>query len=471
MKIETIAAISTPAGHGGIGIIRLSGPDAIPMALSVFKPGPISANPPPFPVPGSARTFPVSRHLYYGHVYNINFEQIIDEALFAVMRGPRSYTGEDVAELQTHAGPFVLQKTLKTLLHNGARLAEAGEFTRRAFLNGRIDLTQAEAVIDIINARSDRSLALSMSMVSGDLKQIITALRDSIWDTLSFIEAGIDFPDDMAEENETVSLFDKIENHVIPEIQGLIRSFDSLNFLRDGLRVVIVGGPNVGKSSLLNRLINKDRAIVSDIPGTTRDFIEESFTTNGVPIVVTDTAGMRDNPDTVEQIGIDKAWKLIHDSDIILFTLDAGRTIQDEDLSLFNKLAEKKIVLVVNKTDLPNDQICLSLPKAWKEVDSVRISALRNQGIDALKEKIAHISLGSTFHAEQKIVPNLRQKILLEKALQSLQDAQNGNSRAISFELISIDLRAALNHLSEITGEAAKQDILNAIFTRFCIGK
>lgn len=458
-------------GHGGIGIIRLSGPDAIPMALSVFRPGPISAQPTNPRIADSAQAFPVSRHLYYGHVYNKNFEQIIDDALFAVMRGPRSYTGEDVVEIQTHAGPFVLQRILKTLLDSGARLAEPGEFTRRAFLNGRIDLTQAEAVIDIINARSDRSLALSISMVSGDLKQKITSLHDSILRTLSFIEAAIDFPEDMAEENETVSLFDKIENHVIPEIQALIRSFDSFNFLRDGLRVVIVGGPNVGKSSLMNRLINKDRAIVTDIPGTTRDFIEESFTTNGVPIVVTDTAGIRDNPDIVEQIGIEKAWKIIHDSDIILFTLDAGRAIQDADLSLFNKLGEKKIILVVNKTDLPDDQIHLSLPKAWKEVNSVRISALRNQGIDVLKEKIAEISMGSKFQSEQKIVPNLRQKICLEKALQSLQDARNGYFRANSFELISIDLHAALNHLSKITGETAKSDILDAIFSSFCIGK
>jgi len=441
------------------------------MALSVFRPGSITTQPVSSPIPGYAQTFPRPRHLYYGHVYDINFEQIIDEALFVFMPEPRSYTGEDVIELQTHAGPLVLQKILNALLQKGARLAEAGEFTRRAFQNGRIDLTQAEAVIDIINAKSDRSLELSMAMVSGGLKQKITDFREMIWNALSFAEAAIDFPDDMADEIETRPYFGPIENHVIPEIQRLIDGYNTLNFLRDGLKVVIVGGPNVGKSSLMNRLINKDRAIVTDVPGTTRDFIEESFTVNGVPIVVTDTAGIRDNPDTVEKIGIEKAWKIIHESDIILFTLDAGRTIQDGDLILFNKIGGKKIVLVVNKTDLPIDQIRLSLPDAWANIDTIRISALRNQGIDVLKEKIAQISLGSKIQTEQKIIPNLRQKICLEKALQSLQDAQAGHSRAIYFELITIDFRAALNHLSEITGETAKPDILDTIFTRFCIGK
>lgn len=472
MKNHTIAAISTPAGHGGIGIIKLSGSEAISLSLSVFKPRTVSTHQKTTcDLYSNEVVFPVSRHLYYGHVYNGNFGQAIDEALFVVMRGPCSYTGEDVAEIQTHAGPFVLQTILNALIHNGARIAEPGEFTRRAFLNGRIDLTQAEAVIDIINARSAQSIDLAMSMVSGNLRDEMVSLREPIWNALSFIEAAIDFPDDMDTETDAAPLFSGIENEVVPKIQALISRYDELNFLREGLKVVIVGGPNVGKSSLMNRLVSKERSIVTDVPGTTRDFIEDSFTANGVSIIVTDTAGIRENPDPVEQIGIEKAWTVISEADMILFTLDAGKTIQPGDLSLFERLADKKLIIVINKTDLPDHQIRLSLPSAWATTESIRVSALYNQGIDALKERMARMSLGSEIRHEAKIVPNLRHKQCLENALQSLNDARNGILRSLSFEMISIDLRSALDDLSEITGDTVKPDILDAIFSRFCIGK
>ena len=471
MKNHTIAAISTPVGHGGIGIIKLSGPDAIPISLSVFKPRTVSTDQKTTCNLYSSDVFPISRHFYYGHVYTGNFEQAVDEALFVVMREPCSYTGEDVSEIQTHAGPFVLQTILNALIHNGARLAEPGEFTRRAFLNGRIDLTQAEAVIDIINARSAQSLDLAMSMVSGSLRDEMISLREPILNALSFIEAVIDFPEDMDAETDIVPFFSGIENEVVPKIQAMIHRYRELNFLRDGLKVVIVGGPNVGKSSLMNRLVSKERSIVTDVPGTTRDFIEDFFMASGVPIIVTDTAGIRDNPDPVEQMGIEKAWKIISEADVILFTLDSGKAIQSNDLSLFERLADKKLIIVINKSDLPEHQIYLSLPIEWAEKESIRVSALYNYGIDALKEKIAQLSISTEFRHESKIVPNLRHKQCLENALQSLNDARNGILRSLPFELISIELRSALDYLSEITGDTIKPDILNAIFSRFCIGK
>jgi tRNA modification GTPase len=309
-----------------------------------------------------------------------------------------------------------------------------------------------------------------MSLVSGDLRREITSLRDSLMNVFSFIEAAIDFPDDMGAEADILPLFSGIDA-IISKVQSLISRYGEFNFLRDGLKVVIVGGPNVGKSSLMNRLINKERSIVTDLPGTTRDFIEDSFTANGVPIIVTDTAGIRDNPDAVEQIGIEKAWTIISEADVILFTLDAGKMIQLSDLSLFEKLSGKKIIIVINKTDLPDHQVRLLLPEAWVLTERIRVSALYNQGIDGLKEKLAQMSFCPEIRHEQKIVPNLRHKQCLENALQSLTDARNGILRPLPFEMISVDLKSAIDNLSEITGEIIKPDILDAIFSRFCIGK
>lgn len=464
MDNSTIAAISTPAGSGGIGIIKISGPKAIDIALTVFKPK--------SPRKISEKTrFLKSRRLYYGHVVDADSDRIIDEALFVIMRAPCSYTAEDVVEIQSHAGTLVLKSILKTLTHKGARLAEPGEFTKRAFLNGRIDLTQAEAVIDIINARSASAIDMAMAQLSGELKQIIESLRSEIIEILSFIDASIDFPDDVDDTIDVDGLVKRIDKNLIFKIKNLIQHYETENFLREGLKVVIVGGPNVGKSSLMNRLINKERSIVTDIPGTTRDFIEDSFITKGVPIIVTDTAGMHDDPDPVERIGIDKAWEYISTADIILFTVDAGKSVQPNDVTLYEKFRDKKTIIVINKTDLPEEKICFTLPSEWTEVQRIETSALYNQGIDDLKDLIAKIAFKSVLDIRQKIIPNLRQKNALEKAFASLTAAVKGLRLSSLFELISIDLRSALDSLSEITGNTVNPDILDTIFSRFCIGK
>ncbi len=421
-------------------------------------------------MPENAHCFK-SRRLYYGHIVDTKTDRIIDEVLFVIMRAPYSYTTEDVVEIQSHAGILVLKTILTILIHNGAQLAEPGEFTRRAFLNGRIDLTQAEAVIDIINAKSGSAIDMAMAQISGALKKTIESLRSEIIDILSFIDASIDFPDDLDNTTVVSGLVKRIEENIIFQIKNLIRHYENENFLREGLKVVIVGGPNVGKSSLMNRLINRERSIVTDIPGTTRDFIEDSFITKGIPVIVTDTAGMHDNPDPVERIGIDKAWESISTSDIILFTVDAGKSVNPTEMALFEKFRNKKIIAVINKTDLPEEKISFNRPTEWGEVQYVEISALYNHGIDDLKDLIAKTAFESVSGMGQKIIPNLRQKNALEKAIASLTAAVAGLRQASLFELVSIDLKSALASLSEIVGDTVKPDILDNIFNRFCIGK
>jgi len=471
MKVSTIAAIATPSGHGGIGIIKLSGPQSIDIALSIFRPRRIVNGPRPDSDSLFGSFSPQSRYLYYGHVVDESSKSVIDEALFVVMRAPRSYTAEDVVEIQSHAGPVVLNRILSVLVKKGVRLAEPGEFTRRAFLNGRIDLTQAEAVVDIINARSQKAIDVAISQVSGELNRIIKDLRASLLDILTYIEAAIDFPDEIGGDIDIASLTARLDSELLEKISKLIIRTEEKKFLREGLKIVIVGAPNVGKSSLMNRLLDKERSIVTDVPGTTRDFIEDEFIMNGVPVVVTDTAGMHDTPDPVEQIGIDKAWDYISGADILLFMVDAGSPFSPATNSLFSKMQHKKVIIVINKIDLPEDQQRFQLPVQWRQKPSIQISALYNQGVDALKSLISEMVTNTDVVVEDKIVPNLRHKICLENALLALKRVRAGFNGALPFELISIDLKTALDALTEITGESVKPDILDHIFNQFCIGK
>jgi tRNA modification GTPase len=469
MEASTIAAIATPPGNGGIGIVKISGSCAIGIARSIFRPASASAR--PENAAHQAEDALVSRRLYYGHIIDPDTDRVIDEVLVTVMRKPRSYTAEDVVEIQAHAGVLVLKTILNLLVEKGARLAEPGEFTKRAFLNGRIDLTQAEAVIDIINARSASAVDMAAVQITGGLSRAVASFRSALADVLTGIEAVIDFSDDADIPFHPEVLIDRLEQDVAQVLQSLIRRHADENFLREGLKVVIVGGPNVGKSSLMNRLINRERAIVTEIPGTTRDFIEESFTARGIPIVVTDTAGIRENPDPIERIGIEKAWDYIASADIILFTMDAGRPATPTDLDLFQKLKDKKRILVINKTDLPKTDTGFRLPPEWAAVPRLEVSALYNRGIEVLKDLIAGLAFGGVTDTVSRIVPNMRQKMALESCLASTRDAVEGLRRAAPLELISIDVRSALQALAEITGERADGGVLENIFSRFCIGK
>jgi tRNA modification GTPase len=312
---------------------------------------------------------------------------------------------------------------------------------------------------------------MAMSQMSGGLSRIIESFHSEIFAILSTIEAAIDFSDDMEGDIGIDNIISSIEEDILPGIYQLIARHDDKNFLRDGLKVVIVGGPNVGKSSLLNRLVNRERAIVTEFPGTTRDFIEDSFITRGVPIIITDTAGIHEAPDPVERIGIEKAWEHMTLADIVLYTIDAGKPVSPDDIQLFKRLKEKKIILVINKTDLPQEKQLFSLPKEWRDAPRREISALYNRGIDELKEFIASLSFDAVGQQEHIIVPNVRHKAALEKAGEALSAVLSGLKDGASFDLISIDLHTVLDAFSEITGSAIHSDVLDQIFSQFCIGK
>lgn len=467
MDNSTITAIATPPGPGGIGIIKISGPNAIPVISSLFRHGSVQAN------RNTVEASPAalgSWRLYYGYIYEPDTGRIFDEVLLSVMRAPHSYTREDVVEIQAHSGPYVLHSILKLLLKQDIRLAEPGEFTRRAFVNGRIDLTQAEAVIDIINAQSEAAIDMAVSQISGDLKTVMEELNDSISSVLAQIEALIDFPEATEDEIDTGAMANLLSDTVLSPLTHLIDQHVAENFLREGLRVVIAGGPNVGKSSLMNRLLQRDRVIVSDQPGTTRDFVEASIIERGIPIVLTDTAGFRTDADPVERLGIEQARRYIDTADILLCVIDAGNPLRNDDLALFEELSDKRRILVVNKSDLPEEKKRFLLPKQWKSLPVVMTSALLNEGIDELKRTIFDQATRHSAPDADRIIPNIRHKQALERCRASVLSAIDCLSHS-SFELAGIDLRDAADAIYEITGKSVRPDILDIIFNRYCIGK
>lgn len=462
MDTATIAAIATPPGYGGIGIIKVSGPAAISAALSIFQKKSLPGETPP------KVWTPESRRMYYGHIIDPESNRFIDSAMFVVMRAPCSYTGEDVAEIQAHAGPVVLKSILQLLLSRGVQLAGPGEFTRRAFLNNRMDLTQAEAVIDLIHARSETGVDLAVQHLGGRLRTEIESLRNSLLDILAGIEARIDFPEDAADGPTAHETAVRLDQQILSAIDRLIRQYEDRSWLREGLKVVIAGTPNAGKSSLLNQLLDRERAIVTKHPGTTRDLVEDGFIVSGAPIVITDTAGIRDNPDPIEAAGIDKAYAQMEAAELILFVLDAHQPIESAHRGFMARFKHKHIMLVLNKIDLPEQ---LSLPEEWKEFPAVRVSAKYGQGIDRLKALLASYAGDQQSPALNEIVPNLRQKQALEKGYAALSAARNGLLANQSPELTVIDLQEALAAIQEITGENVRPDILDRIFEQFCIGK
>lgn len=473
MDNATIAAISTPAGSGGIGIIRISGPDALAIAKTLFLHGrgcdpEHDGSDRPLAAPAEFR----SHRLYYGHILDPSDRKILDEVLLAVMKGPRSYTREDVVEIQAHSGYVVLNRILGLVLAQGARLAEPGEFTRRAYLGGRIDLTQAEAVIDIVNARAERSLSIAATQIRGELRSRIESLRETLFSLLAEIEAGIDFPDDVGDGVSPDQIRDRLEGEVAPPVRRLLRYYREGHLLRDGVRMGVVGRPNVGKSSLMNRLIRKDRVIVAEFPGTTRDSIEETLSIRGLPIIVIDTAGLHDTEDPVEAIGIRKTREVIDGSDLILFVVDAGAGITAEDRRIFEQNKDRAMILVVNKVDLIGEETEVEMPAGWEKIPRVRLSALYNFGIDALRERIvSHCVSEDTMDVQTGVIPNLRHKVALEAGLAAVEAAVGALKDATPLELVAIHVGEALDALGRIVGTTGREELLGEIFDRFCIGK
>ena len=471
MDHSTIVAIATPFGSAGIGIIRISGSKALPIAASIFcKTGQAACF-----VNGAGsepREALKSHQLYHGHIVDPDNGRILDEVLVSAMFAPHSYTREDVVEINSHSGAIVLKNILDLVLKKGARLAEPGEFTKRAFVNGRIDLTQAEAVIDVINARTDKALEIATVHLKGDLKDRIESIREVLLRSLTEIEAAIDFPEDVGEILEPETAADTLRERVMAPLKTLVEQYLNAHILRDGMVLAVVGRPNVGKSSLMNRLIRKERVIVSPIPGTTRDFIEETLNIHGIPTVIADTAGLHATKDPIEVIGIKKTEEYINNADLILFMVDASCSLSEEDYNIYETVREKNMILVLNKSDLVKDGVFLEKPQAWRISPSVTISALYDRGLDKLKDQIATSSMGDfKLEGRNTIIPNLRHKLAIDRSIKAIAAAVEGIQTHTPFELVAIDIKAAVASLGEIVGITVKEDILDQIFSRFCIGK
>lgn len=456
---DTIAAISTPLGMGGIGVVRISGPQALEIAQRVFRPHKELKN-----------SF-LSHRFYLGEIIRPMDRTVIDEVLLVYMRHPHTYTREDVVEIQCHSGLLILREILEAVLHCGARLAEPGEFTKRAFLNGRIDLTQAEAVIDLINAKTQKALELANQQRSGKLAGQVQQIREELLKLLTYIEASIDFPEEEISEISPQELSQSLQN-ISQQIQLLISSYEEGKIFREGISAVIVGKPNVGKSSLLNALLGEERAIVTSIPGTTRDVLEEFINVQGIPLKILDTAGLRHARDIIEEEGVRRTKKCLQEADLVIWVLDGSAPASAEDFHILPAIRGKNIIIVINKNDLPQRLSLDSLPGELPSALCVSISALHGQGLEELKEAIATTIIKNKLtNSAEVIISNLRHKHSLVLAQEALHQAQEGLNKNLSYEFMALDLRQALEALGEIVGATASEEVLERIFSQFCIGK
>lgn len=457
-QFDTIAAIATALGEGSVGIIRISGPDSIRIADRVFRSG-IKLE--------KAKT----HTLHYGYIVDPKTGERVDEVLVALMRAPRSYTMEDVVEIHCHGGIVVLQRVLRLVLAAGARLAEPGEFTKRAFLNGRIDLSQAEAVIDLIRAKTDSSMKIALKQVEGRLSEKIRALRQTLIELLAHIEVTIDYPEHDVEE-VAIRHIVKQGRAMAEEIGSLLAGARTGRILREGIRTVIAGKPNVGKSSLLNALSRTDRAIVTDIPGTTRDILEEQISIRGIPLQIIDTAGIRETEDVVERIGVERSRGALEEADLVLFVMDASTELTGIDKELLTKVKGKPTIIILNKVDLPRKIDSDEIRKAAPDAVIVEMSVKKGVGIERLEAEVERLFLsGGIEGKEAAYVSNTRHIALLEKAKAQLEEAVVSAEAGMTLDLIAVEIREAWETLGEIVGEAVGEELLDQIFSQFCLGK
>ncbi len=458
---DTIAAIVTPPGEGGVGIIRISGPAALEIAGHFFRPK----------YRQDLRKGPSFR-LVYGHIVDPKNGEVVDEVLLALMRAPRSYTREDVVEIHGHGGIVPLRQVLELCIAGGARLAEPGEFTKRAFLNGRLDLAQAEAVLDVIRAKTGDGLRLAVSQLEGRLSQEITSFREELVRVLAEIEAGIDFPDEDIPEQTIDEVIEKLK--ALARACGrLLEKAETGRIYRDGLATAIVGKPNVGKSSLLNALLRENRAIVTAVPGTTRDVIEEIVSIRGIPLRLLDTAGLRETEDVVERIGVARSREAVARADLVILVLDASTGIEDEDRAVFELVKGKRLVAVVNKVDLAPEGLAEDTVAEMTGAEAVvRTELTAGRGLEELENTIAELVLGGRVIRDNSIyITNERHKASLLQARRHLLEAVETLEQRLPLEISAIDVRAALEAFGEITGATVTEDVLDRIFADFCIGK
>ncbi|MFQ6057254.1 MAG: tRNA uridine-5-carboxymethylaminomethyl(34) synthesis GTPase MnmE [Anaerolineae bacterium] len=449
---DTIAAISTPLGEGGIGIVRLSGREALPILRQLFR-----------GVRGDGVL--ASRHLYYGHIVDPASGEAVDEVLVSYMRAPYTYTRQDVVEINAHGGIVPLRRILELTLRHGARLASPGEFTVRAFLNGRLDLAQAEAVLDIVQAKTEAGLRVAVDQLGGRLSQEVQAVRAQLVDVLAYLEATIDFPEDEVPPQDIAPALGRAR----ARIEGLLAHADQGIIYRQGIRAAIVGRPNVGKSTLLNALLRTERAIVTPLPGTTRDTLEETMNLRGVPLVLVDTAGIAATEDLVERLGVERSREALRRADLALLVVDGSEPLTEADREIAGLVGQRSAILVINKTDLPQALTSLDL---LPDAPRVRISALTGEGLETLEEAMVEaVFSGRVVASDEPLVSNPRHKVLLQRALEHVASAQEAHGRGLPADFIAIDLTAAVNALGEITGETVSGDLLEAIFSHFCVGK
>ena len=453
-EFDTIAAISTPLGEGAIGIVRLSGTDSFAIAQKIFK--------------GKDLASVASHTLNYGHIVDPDKNEILDEVMIGAMRSPKTFTREDIIEINTHGGIAVTNEILQLVIREGARLAEPGEFTKRAFLNGRVDLTQAEAVMDIIRAKTDKAMNIAVKQLDGSLSDLINNTRQEILNTLAQVEVNIDYPEYDDVEEATTEIIREKTSEFEALLTNLLKTARRGKILREGISTAIIGRPNVGKSSLLNNLLREEKAIVTDIEGTTRDVIEEYVNINGVPLKLVDTAGIRETEDIVEQIGVERSKKALKEADLVLLVLNASEPLTDQDRQLLEISQDSNRIILLNKADLPEKIEIDQLPE-----DYIKISVLKNQNIDQIEDRINALFFENAGLVEQDAtyLSNARHISLIEKAVESLQAVNEGLALGMPVDLLQVDLTRTWEILGEITGDAAPDELITQLFSQFCLGK
>lgn len=461
MDIDTIAAISTPMGEGAIAIVRLSGEESIKIADQLFY------------APKGKRLQAVPSHtIHYGKIIDPKTKQVVEEVMVSVMKGPKTFTREDVVEINCHGGLVSVNRVLQLVLEYGARLADPGEFTKRAFLNGRIDLSQAEAVMDLIRAKTDRAMNVALNQMEGRLSKLIQTLRQDLLETLAHIEVNIDYPEyDDVEEMTHQILIEKAAK-VKNEIEKLLETSQQGKILREGLSTVIIGRPNVGKSSLLNSLVHENKAIVTDIPGTTRDVIEEYVNVRGVPLRLVDTAGIRETEDIVEKIGVERSRQVLKEADLILLVLNYNDDLTFEDEQLFQAVQGMDFIVIINKTDLPRKIDVEKVKQLSKNCPIITTSLLHDQGIDELEKSISSLFFSGSIEAgDLTYVSNTRHISLLHQANKAITEALNGIDVGVPIDIIQIDLTRTWEILGEIIGVSVHDSLIDQLFSQFCLGK
>ncbi|KHD34497.1 tRNA modification GTPase MnmE [Clostridium acetobutylicum] len=457
-EFDTIAAISTAIGNSGISIIRVSGKEALSIVDKVFK--------------GKSKKGIIEMNTYtmrYGNIVELSNGDIIDEVIVSFMKGPKSFTGENVVEVNCHGGMYPTKRVLEEIIRAGARIAEPGEFTKRAFLNGRLDLSQAEAVMDIINSKTELSMKSAVAQSEGVISREINKLRQRILEIIAHIEATVDYPEDDLEE-VTAENVSKDLKDILKQIDGLILSADEGKILREGLNTVIIGKPNVGKSSLLNLLLDEKRAIVTDIPGTTRDVIEEYINISGIPIKIVDTAGIRETEDVIEKMGVERSKEKMENADLIIFMIDSSKKIDAEDLEIIDYIKDKKYIVLLNKVDLKNREDKSKLDLLNKD-NIIEFSVKEKVGLEKLKDTIENMFATGNLQHSNTMITNTRHKEALLRAREHCTASLKALQDTLAIDLASIDIRNAWTALGEITGETLQEDLIDKIFKDFCLGK